>query len=310
VVFQTPFCEKITHGVQPHQSRPTFICTAISFDIHCTAADGAAALLDVARCASEAERFCSYPILASVTAAGYLRLSVRDGNVARAIRFASRKGIGLAMSEVFVVDDDPLVGAALSIVLGAEGFVVTSFVDGESFLDTARLRAPGCVLIDVHLPGCSGLELLKALSTRGYAAPIFVISGRGDIPTAVDAIRNGAFDFIEKPFEPATVIGRVRDAIQAWQNRAQEDSILTRDFRGRERLTARERDVLERIARGISNKEIAGELGISPRTVEVHRAHIMEKLAAKNAADLMRIVLGRYRLHLAAPLSSRYQRAS
>jgi FixJ family two-component response regulator len=214
------------------------------------------------------------------------------------------------MSEVFIVDDDPLVCAALSDVLSGEGFEVTSFVDGESFLDAARLRTPRCVLIDVHLPGCSGLEVLKVLDAQRYPAPIFVISGRSDIPTAVDAIRNGALDFIEKPLDPATVITRVRGAIRAWQNPGQEDSILTRDFHGHERLTAREREVLERIARGASNKEIGRKLCISPRTVEAHRAHIMVKLGARNAADLMRIVLGRHRLRLTKPLSDRYQSAS
>ena len=198
------------------------------------------------------------------------------------------------MTEVFIVDDDYLVREALSIVLVDAGFQVTGFVNGESFLEVARWRMPECVLIDVHLPGCSGLELLKALNARRYRAPIFVISGRGDIPTAVEAIRNGALDFIEKPFDPASVVIRVRDAIHAWQSLGQDDGILTHDFHGHERLTARERDVLERIARGASNKETGGDLGISSRTVEVHRARIMEKLGAKNAADLMRIVLGRY----------------
>ena len=201
------------------------------------------------------------------------------------------------MSEVFIVDEDPLVRAALSIVLSGEGFKVTSFVDAESFLNAARWRTPACVLIDGHLPGCSGLELLKALDARRYPAPIFVISGRGDIAMAVDAIRNGALDFIEKPFDPATVVTRVRDAIQARQDLSQdlsqENSILARDFHGHERLSAREWDVLERIARGASNKETGRELGISPRTVEVHRARIMEKLGARHAADLMRIALGK-----------------
>jgi two-component system response regulator FixJ len=197
------------------------------------------------------------------------------------------------MHEVFIVDDDPSVRAALAVVLGNEGFAVTSFVEGEAFLSAARAHIPGCVLIDVNLPGCSGLDLLRKLDAQHYPAPILIISGRGDIPTAIDAIRNGALDFIEKPFEPTAVATRVRDAIEAWQNLNRTDSVLDRDFPGHERLTVRERDVLERIARGASNKEAGRELGISPRTVEVHRARIMEKLAAKNAADLMRIVLRR-----------------
>jgi FixJ family two-component response regulator len=112
---------------------------------------------------------------------------------------------------------------------------------------------------------------------------------------AVEAIRNGALDFIEKPFDPATVAVRVRDAMRAWQNAGSDDALLTRDFPGRDRLTARERDVLGRIVQGASNKEAGRELGISPRTVEVHRARIMEKLGARNAADLMRIVLAKGR---------------
>ncbi len=201
------------------------------------------------------------------------------------------------MSEIFIVDDDPSVRAALAVVLSCEGYQVTSFVEGEAFLSAARARTPECVLIDVHLPGCSGLDVLRKLDAQHYPAPVLIISGRGDIPTAIDAIRNGALDFIEKPFDPAIVATRVRDAIEAWHNVNREDGNLVGDFPGHERLTARERDVLERIARGASNKEAGRELGISPRTIEVHRARIMEKLSAKNAADLMRIVLRATRGH-------------
>jgi len=197
------------------------------------------------------------------------------------------------MGEIFIVDDDPSVCAALSIALRSEGYQVKSFVEGKSFLAAARAETPGCVLLDVQLPGCSGLDVLKELNAQHYPAPILIISGRGDIPQAIDAIRNGALDFIEKPFDVAAVAARVRETILRWQSASQGDSILARNFPGHQRLTAREREVLERIAQGASNKEAGRQLGISPRTVEVHRAHIMEKLAAKNAADLMRIVLGK-----------------
>jgi two-component system, LuxR family, response regulator FixJ len=213
------------------------------------------------------------------------------------------------MIEVFIVDDDPLMRAALSMILSDGGLKVTSFADGESFLDAVRWGTSACVLIDMHLPGCSGLELLKALDARQYRAPIFAISGRGDIPMAVDAIRNGALDFIEKPFDPATVAMRVRTAIQTWQSSEHDGRGLSPDFNGHERLTGREWDVLERITRGASNKETGRELAISPRTVEVHRARIMEKLGAKNAADLMGIVLGRKRLHRPVLLNGRHQSA-
>jgi two-component system, LuxR family, response regulator FixJ len=199
------------------------------------------------------------------------------------------------MSEIFIVDDDPSVRAALVTIFSAEGFAAAGFPDGESFLSAAHSRKPGCVLIDVHLPDCSGIDLLKKIDAAHYPAPVLVISGRGDIPTAVEAIRNGALDFIEKPFDPASVATRVRAAINAWQNLGTDDALVSHDFPGRERLTARERDVLGRIAQGASNKEAGRELGISPRTVEVHRARVMEKLGAKNTADLMRIVLGKAR---------------
>ena len=195
------------------------------------------------------------------------------------------------MSEIFIVDDDPLVDTALTMALNSKGFNVVNFIEGESFLNAARARTPDCVVIDTYLPGGSGLEVLKRLDAQHYPAPILVMSRRHDIPTAVDAMRSGAQDFIEKPFDPAAVAARIRSAIDAWQHDHSEDSLLARVFPGHERLTARERDVLERIASGASNKEAGRELGISPRTVEVHRARIMDKLAAKNAADLMRIVL-------------------
>lgn len=214
------------------------------------------------------------------------------------------------MSEIFIVDDDPSVRAALGIVLGAEGFAITGFPDGESFLAVARSRTPGCVLIDVHLPGCSGLELLKKIDAPHYPAPVLIISGLGDIPTAVEAMRNGALDFIEKPFDPAAVVARVRDAMRAFERTDKDDGLLARDFPGNDRLTAREREVLGRIAQGASNKEAGRELGISPRTIEVHRARIMEKLGAKNAADLMRIVLGKGRGRRASALMPRHQSPS
>ncbi len=214
------------------------------------------------------------------------------------------------MGEIFIVDDDPSVRAALAIILGAEGYSITGFPDGESFLAAARSRVPVCALIDVHLPDCSGIELLKEFDASHYPAPVLVISGLGDIPTAVEAIRNGALDFLEKPFEAAAVVARVRDSIRAFERLERNGDPLADDFPGNERLTPREREVLRRIAQGASNKEAGRELGISPRTIEVHRARVMEKLGAKNAADLMRIVLGKARGRRAHPPASRYHSPS
>ena len=199
--------------------------------------------------------------------------------------------------EIFIVDDDPLVLNALSVVLSREGYQVTGFGEGASFLAAAKTRTPTCVILDVHMPGQSGLDILKELNAQQYPAPIFIISGIGDIPMAVEAIKNGALDFIEKPFDASTVVTRVREAVEAFARRAQRPSadVLSRNFPGHEMLTSRERDVLNQIASGSSNKQAGRELGISPRTIEVHRARIMEKLGAKNAADLVRIVLSESR---------------
>jgi FixJ family two-component response regulator len=189
-------------------------------------------------------------------------------------------------SEIFVVDDDETMRETLSAVLAPEGCRVTCFAEGYSFLAAARARTPACILLDVNLPDRSGLDMLRELNAPLYPAPILIVSGQRDVPTAVNAIRGGALDFIEKPFEAAAVVVRVRDAISTWAPRA----LLTK-VKGAEHLTPREREVLLLVTSGASNKEAGRTLGISPRTVEVHRARIKDKLGAKNAVDLVRLVL-------------------
>ncbi len=120
-----------------------------------------------------------------------------------------------ASSEIHIVDDDAAVRDALAVVLTLEGYHVSGFADGHSFLAAVRSQAPACVILDVHMPGRSGLDILKELNAKNYPAPVFIISGQGDIPMAVEAIKNGAFDFIEKPFDADTVVNRVREAIEA-----------------------------------------------------------------------------------------------
>ena len=204
----------------------------------------------------------------------------------------------LPHGEIFIVDDDQAVRDALSVIFTLEGYRVTNFGDGPSLLSAAQSVTPACILLDVHMPGISGLEVLKRLNAQHYPAPIFIISGQGDIPMAVDAIKHGALDFIEKPFDANTVVTRVCEAIDAWAKRAENGGdVLSQSFPGHELLTPREREVLAQIAGGASNKEAGRTLGISPRTIEVHRARIMEKLGAKNAADLVRIVLSESRVH-------------
>ena len=191
---------------------------------------------------------------------------------------------------IYIVDDDPAVRDALGVVFRMEDFDVVGFENGDDFLAAARNTPPSCVILDIHMPGRSGMEILKEVDATNYPSPIFIISGRGDIPTAVSAIKLGAFDFIEKPFDADTVVTRVSDALQKSVN-PKADSPYSFDGVVFESLTPRERDVLMQITSGASNKEAGRNLGISHRTIEVHRARIMEKLGARNAADLVRIVL-------------------
>jgi FixJ family two-component response regulator len=196
--------------------------------------------------------------------------------------------------EIFAVDDDPAVRDTLSLVLSTAGYQVICFADGAALLAVARSRTPAAVLLDVHIPGKSGLDILRELHGEDYPAPIFMISGQGDIAMAVSAIKNGALDFIEKPFRGSELVTRLEEAIGAYARRQAQfagSNIATLHFPGREPLTRREREVLEQFTAGASNKEAGRTLGISPRTIEDHRANIMKKLGAKNAADLVRIVM-------------------
>lgn len=193
---------------------------------------------------------------------------------------------------VCVVDDDEVIRDVLTAVFDADGFSVESFETGDGFLEGFEGQ-PACVLLDVLMPGRSGLDVLKELNARGSGAPVIMISGSADIPMAVDAIRHGALDFIEKPFDPETIVRRVRAALDATDARAEAREHVdgAAECHAVEMLTPREREVLNLVSGGQSNKEAGRLLGISPRTIEVHRARIMEKLGAKNAADLVRIVM-------------------
>jgi FixJ family two-component response regulator len=203
-----------------------------------------------------------------------------------------------SLVEIFVVDDDPAIRDLLTLLLSRHGYDVVCFADGTSLAAAIRTKRPACIILDVHIPGKSGLDILKDLTTRQHPAPVMIMSGKGDIAMAVDAIKKGAFDFIEKPFGGSEVVSRVQEALEADRRRSTEIDAGQRSrfyFPGREPLTEREQDVLTQLIAGATNKEVGRQLGISHRTIEIHRARIMEKLGAKNAADLIRIVLSENR---------------
>jgi FixJ family two-component response regulator len=198
-------------------------------------------------------------------------------------------------AEIFVMDDDAAMRETLSNALQQEGFEVTCFADGDALLSLARARVPVCIFLEVGVPGSSGLDVLKKLHAEDCAAPVFAISARANIPMAVDAIRNGAHDFIEKPIRSNEIIARIKAAIGTFSlpgNGRRFPKMTTFHFPGCESLTRREREVLAQLALGASNKEAAQQLGLSFRTIEGHRANIMKKVGAKNAAELIRRILG------------------
>ena len=202
----------------------------------------------------------------------------------------------LESDEIFLVDDDARLCDLLSMKLRSAGYRTTSFTNGQAFVEMARRRTPACVVVDVYMPERSGIELVNDINGRKYPAPIIVMSGKATVPMAVEAVNKGAFDIIEKPFEPDAFVESVRNVIERWRRRPANGNAaetLSMDFPGAQRLTAREREVLAEITAASSNKEAGRHLGLSPRTIEVHRAHIMMKLGAKNTADLVRFVLSK-----------------
>lgn len=192
---------------------------------------------------------------------------------------------------VFVIDDDASVRDSIALMLGLEGYRTSVFADAEAFLAAWKDDWAGCVIADVRLPGQSGVELQDVLKKRGIALPFVIITAHGDVATARAAFRSQAVDFLEKPFDDAQLRTAIETAFALEERRIQRNDGWRRDAEKLGRLTAREREVLERAARGLHAKEIATALGISPRTVEVHKTRIMEKLGVRNVAELVRFAI-------------------
>ena len=192
---------------------------------------------------------------------------------------------------VFVVDDDNAVRNSLRLLLKSVGIASQPLGSAAEFLETYRPSQPGCLVLDVRMPGMSGLELQRELNVRGATIPVIFITGHGDIPMAVEAMQQGAFDFLAKPFRDQELIDRVQRALS---KDATTRTALEERERIRERLeslTPREREVLALMTQGKPNKIMAHELGVSQRTVEIHRARVMEKSGASSLAQLVRMVM-------------------
>lgn len=192
---------------------------------------------------------------------------------------------------VFVVDDDPGIRRSLELLMDSVGLEVACFASTAEFLDAYDPEAPGCLLLDIRLPSVSGLALQEQLREMHSKLPVIFITAHADVPLAVRAMHAGAFDFLEKPFNDQELIDRTQEALEHdarnRQHIGQYEEILARLGR----LTAREREVMEHVVNGAANKVIAHDLGISERTVEIHRARVMEKMDASSLAQLIRMWL-------------------
>ena len=196
-----------------------------------------------------------------------------------------------ARPTIFVVDDDMAVRDALKLLLRSVGQAVETYGSAQEFLDAYSEDRPGCLVLDIRMPGMSGLELQQKLNEKHSILPIIFITGHGDVPMAVEAMQAGAVDFIQKPFRDQDLIDRINQALEKdANNRAALGE--RNDIRKRlETLTPREREVLDLVVHGKANKVIAGDLKLSQRTVEIHRARVMEKMQASSLAHLVRMVL-------------------
>jgi two-component system response regulator FixJ len=192
---------------------------------------------------------------------------------------------------VHVIDDDEAVRESLAFLLNTARLKVRTYDSANAFLSSLPNIDPGCIITDVRMPEISGVDLLRRLKELKVGMPVIVITGHGDVQLAVEAMKIGAVDFIEKPFDDELLLAAVKSALRAWEKVTQQESERAKLFDRLETLSARERDVLEGLLAGKPNKIIAFDLGISPRTVEIYRANVMTKMHAGSLSELVRIAL-------------------
>ncbi|HZY48659.1 MAG TPA: response regulator FixJ [Devosia sp.] len=193
---------------------------------------------------------------------------------------------------VHIVDDEEAVRQSLAFLLGSSGFAVRTHVSASAFLDIAPSITNGCLVTDLRMPDIDGVELLRRLNAIGAMLPAIVVTGHGDVQMAVEAMKNGAMDFIEKPFSEEVILDSIKRAVERAASQVDAEAATEKTRERLASLSDRELQVLKGIVQGKPNKTIAFELGISPRTVEVYRAGLMSKMQAKNLADLVRSVIG------------------
>jgi FixJ family two-component response regulator len=192
---------------------------------------------------------------------------------------------------VFVVDDDPEVRESVRRLASTVGVACETFATAREFLDAVDSARPACLVVDVRMPGMSGLDVQRELTARNIPLPTIMITGYGDVPTAVQALKAGAFDFIEKPFSRQLLLDRITQALVVARERHGAQAERAEQARRLARLTPRERQVLELVVQGRTNKAMAAELGLREKTIEVHRAHVMRKMGVGSLAELVRVTL-------------------
>jgi RNA polymerase sigma factor (sigma-70 family) len=190
---------------------------------------------------------------------------------------------------VFIVDDDAAIRFAMQALMDSVNLGHEIFESGDEFLEKVTEQRPGCLVLDIRMPGLGGLELQEELIKRGNTLPIIFITGHGDVPMAVEAMQKGAVDFIQKPFRDQELLDRIREALATDEERREEQQLHAEVNERLSRLTNREREVFDLVVTGKPNKVIAYELGVSQRTVEIHRARVMEKMQARSLADLVKM---------------------